>query len=1626
MQNNTNFNMNNTQTNIWNLIKKDIKENENLENILNSLTNKENDIDKSTRGFFYERLWDICIKLGISDLTLKPTDIQFTTHFFGNSNNDMINHNIHFWKEYGGLKKYLLENIRSGSSGGYSDITFLNKIDEQELLNLISVKYYEDSKSIDCYDVDKLCALCEKHKSENRKSVISLFVKNKEECIKKFDSQHLSSNILLDYVNPDGNYENVYDILDLHKNYFKLRKLLSQYNYFESDEDIHRFEISYLNIIKHPFIPRFHQKLFIDKVIDLIIHKQINDILVGAIPRSGKSYIMAGIILEYIINYNKTNPDGEKLNFVMITPAPNETFSEYTDIFENHIDYHNNDIEYKIFNKNNDFKSLNKDKHNVIIVSKQKLGWSEPGKEGEEKSEIIEKKIMKMFGDIINNIELMLLDEAHFGMSTTKSMEIFNILQKFNKIPKVYVTATYNKPLQIWGITEDCKLTWDINDINIMKNINEITIHDNPIKQRFGEDIYNKTLKWMNINNIQMIENLKNEYSIYPKPHLITSMWHSNQLNIEKIKIGETNYGFDMNKLFMTKNKSFENIEQVTEMLRYYFGISPSDMHYNEAKFYKRDGIIPRIKNICSGKCRTMQAGHVTTQLWFLPVGQGELNDKISALLELLLNPEFKKLNYHYYTYVDNKKGLSKDKYVTYMNNPHNIKKEIMETEDKIRKGLVRGKNLIILTGNRLQLGISLKNVDIVVMWNSISSTDAIFQMLFRSMTEVGETSDNLRKIYGFMVDLNPQRAMTNVNLFSENITYNKSDKSDEYRQIIDLIDIDGDIIHSNENNEQEIINELFNKLYESWDKDVEGIKKITENFTYSPSMLSMIEKSLRTIKLSKAARELVSESEEKLDKGKSKEKKNDKSSKDAKKEIDEIDKIPIEKLAAELIAELISILNIFTLYLDSKTNCILLDGIKIDQNINIISDIHKLKDIIFAKPIEKTNFLKILNGRLNGDENIEYPQKVIDVILKSIVNKKDISYMEKIIFSQKKQYYGITDPEKLLEDINKNLAPKPKERKEAGEVFTSINLVREMLQQLPKDLWRDPTLLWLDPAVGIGNFPIIIYLNLMEGLKNPIKNVKYPERMKNIDISNIENRRKHILENMIYMIDISEKNLYILNKVFCGKNDDNPDGYSLNIYHKSFIQNENYEVFDEKIQFDIGVGNPPYQGTGTKKIYLTFIDKLLKNYLVNNGYLLFLTPRNTLKYLLGRNINEHTIDQLYNIIYFNSSDNIKSNYFKTIGSDFSYYLVQKSPYGKNTKIIFNNNEETEITLKWKHEINLQSNDQTSIGIINKVLAFDDKSIKTWYRSASRIEDKKDKNGNITQHQFDEYSEEHPHKIVVKILTDADKVKSGDDVIYKWTDVTKENTFKYKVLYPTLGNNPKIDTEQNLYPGTSFVPYVLCDSLNECNFIVQFTKSKLIKYIDENYPTRNIVDISLKNLIKKDKIIGSTINDKVIYDYFDITEDEIKIIEKKYQSTFNIDDEIKNIRNKIISYKLQKYDSEDTNYKNMEEYILNIFDNDIENLNSMTENEFKSYTKMQYIDGLKNKKKICEQKLALERKNRRENINFNQPIETDPKYIDKYKKTIENGNLWNIYTKRPMKNTIKNKEKLLKLLESNN
>jgi len=52
-------------------------------------------------------------------------------------------------------------------------------------------------------------------------------------------------------------------------------------------------------------------------------------------------------------------------------------------------------------------------------------------------------------------------------------------------------------------------------------------------------------------------------------------------------------------------------------------------------------------------------------------------------------------------------------------------------------------------------------------------------------------------------------------------------------------------------------------------------------------------------------------------------------------------------------------------------------------------------------------------------------------------------------------------------------ITEREKQAKTNGECFTPLSLVNEMLDKLPKDVWKDPSKTYIDPAAGNGNFII-------------------------------------------------------------------------------------------------------------------------------------------------------------------------------------------------------------------------------------------------------------------------------------------------------------------------------------------------------------------------------------------------------------------------------------------------------------------------------------------------------------------------------------------------------------------------
>jgi len=124
------------------------------------------------------------------------------------------------------------------------------------------------------------------------------------------------------------------------------------------------------------------------------------------------------------------------------------------------------------------------------------------------------------------------------------------------------------------------------------------------------------------------------------------------------------------------------------------------------------------------------------------------------------------------------------------------------------------------------------------------------------------------------------------------------------------------------------------------------------------------------------------------------------------------------------------------------------------------------------------------------------------------------------------------------------------------GEIHTPYNFIREMLSTIPIENLKNKDMKWLDPGTGRGNFSFCLFCILFNSLQEIIPND--------------EERKEHIITNMIYLVEINEDNIVHLKNKF---------GKKANIYHQDYIE------WKTDLKFDFIIGNPPYNCNGVKKV---------------------------------------------------------------------------------------------------------------------------------------------------------------------------------------------------------------------------------------------------------------------------------------------------------------------------------------------------------------------------------------------------------------------------------------------------------
>lgn len=416
--------------------------------------------------------------------------------------------------------------------------------------------------------------------------------------------------------------------------------------------------------------------------------------------------------------------------------------------------------------------------------------------------------------------------------------------------------------------------------------------------------------------------------------------------------------------------------------------------------------------------------------------------------------------------------------------------------------------------------------------------------------------------------------------------------------------------------------------------------------------------------------------------------------------------------------------------------------------------------------------------------------------------------------FNEIKNYYD------LILNIDKSTY------KSSNDETTPIDCICEMINKIPNELWRREDLSILDPCCGNGNFHIPIFNELLNF-----------------------HEKKIILEKILEFNDINDNRLENVKKIFCG------DKYNLQISNNDFI------TFDNNKKYDLIVANPPYakmldngkRASKNHNLIKDFIEKALSQ-LKPRGYLLFITPDNWMSYA-DRNLLIEIITSLQ-IIHLDIHNAKK--YFKKIGSSFTWYIIENSPFYKNIDIsgIWKKKEYiSSVISKQRKYIPLLYNNIVQ-NILSKTI--DNIALKKFEIKTSSYLHKYTKAEFINDEKTDIYKYKlihTPSQIVYSSI--PHKFQEGYKIFISTTD-------KYNVFIDNCGM-------------TQSIVFILCSNEEEAKKYLEILQHPLYLFINNICRWGNFNNIRILQSFPIPTIEYSG-NHQEIYDNFNITKEEIEFI----------------------------------------------------------------------------------------------------------------------------------------------------
>lgn len=388
------------------------------------------------------------------------------------------------------------------------------------------------------------------------------------------------------------------------------------------------------------------------------------------------------------------------------------------------------------------------------------------------------------------------------------------------------------------------------------------------------------------------------------------------------------------------------------------------------------------------------------------------------------------------------------------------------------------------------------------------------------------------------------------------------------------------------------------------------------------------------------------------------------------------------------------------------------------------------------------------------------------------------------------------------------------------GVIATPFVLVDEILNKLPID-WTDPTLTFLDPCCGSGRFLMSIKYRLLAA----------------------GHTEQHIIENMIFGMDIDPKNVDGTVAMLGG------DAYNHNIKCGNSLTEK------WAMKFDVVVGNPPYQDGNTTvkgsrgnlwQKFISIADQLAP-------IVAFITPDSWLQFRgqtgkwFKTNAPRYVWSNQYVAPYFG------------VGVTISAWIVDKRQH--NTTIDF---VDTGETIDTESLSKLARGSIIGTSILNKVMV--DASVGIQFQTDS-TNNVSWKNDPAHCHLYGETeTSDRPYRVCHTARIDcfvANKPQEYETL---------------KVILPLMTRTPKPRLEANIGAVSRMSVYFVPSTRAEGENLITLLTSKVYQFVCHVTNNRNSTTRDwLRQLPVVD--LSRSWTDQELYQHFNLTADEIKLIE---------------------------------------------------------------------------------------------------------------------------------------------------